>query len=141
MVEEFAIGENASAEAQEGNYSDKKLRIVLMLLAYSAVMGVIACFLPEDETPGDFIIGVPILVLGVWWCFVDAEERGDRISMLRKWLLVLLFPVGFAIHVFRTRGVRGFITLGYVLLLVGMMGLCMALMAVFTVLVCHQLGF
>ena len=112
------------ADAHTVDYAAKKRRIVLMLLAYSAMLGVISCFLPAEDTPLDFIVGLPFLILGISWCFIDAGEREHRIGRLMKFALVLLFIVGFPVYVFQTRGVRGLRTIVLALLLVGVMIAC-----------------
>ena len=112
------------ADTPAVDYAAKKRRIVLMLLAYSAILGVISCFLPEEDTPLDFIVALPLLILGISWCFTDAGERDHRIGRLMKLVLVLLFIVGFPIYVFQTRGVRGFKIFVLTLLLVGGMIAC-----------------
>ena len=45
------------------DYAAKKRRILRLLLGYSAVFGVIACFLPEEESVLDAIVALPILIL------------------------------------------------------------------------------
>jgi len=60
----------------------KKRRITMLLFAYSAVFGIIVCFLPEEDIAIDFFVGLPFQILGIAWCFVDASERDHRISRL-----------------------------------------------------------
>lgn len=103
------------------DYASQKRRIVMMLIAYSAVVGVVACFLPDGDTTLDFVVGLPLLILGIQWCFIDARELGYRIGRPTKVILVLLFMVGFPIYVFQTRGFRGVKTLFFALLVVGLM--------------------
>jgi len=93
------------------DYAAKKRRIILMLLAYSAIYGVLCIFLPNEDSPLDFLAVLPMLILSVSWCFLDATEHDYRIGRLMVLTLVLLFIVGFPIYVFRTRGIRGFKTL------------------------------
>ena len=95
-----------------------------MLLAYSAILGVIVCFLPEEDNALEFIVGLPLLLLGVSWCFIDAGERDHRIGRVMGFALVLLFVVAFPLHVFQTRGVRALQTIVMGLLLVGVMLAC-----------------
>jgi hypothetical protein len=141
MIDERLNREDPGAEVEEINFAVRKRRVVWMLLAYSAILGVIMYFLPDEETPGDFIIGLPILILGIWWCYIDAEERGDRIGGLLRWVLVLLFFVGFPVYVFRSRGVRGYATIGFTLLLAGAMAICMFSTAFQTLFLGYQFGF
>ena len=112
------------ADTPAVDYAAKKRRVILMLLAYSAILGVISCFLPEEDTPLYFIVILPLLILGISWCFIDADEHEHRIGRLMKHALVLLFIVSFPVYVFQTRGVRGVKTIVLALLLVGVMGAC-----------------
>ena len=45
------------------DYAPRKRRIVMLLLGCSAIYGVIACFLPEEDTALDFIVGLLFLIL------------------------------------------------------------------------------
>ena len=42
------------------DYAAKKRRIVMLLLGCSAIFGVIACFLPAENTAADFILNLPM---------------------------------------------------------------------------------
>lgn len=113
------------AAAQTVEYGVRKRRLILMLLAYSAILGILSCFLPKEDSPMDFVAGLPLLILGVMWCFTDAAERDYRMGSLMKLVLVLMFIVGLPIYLFRTRGIGGFKALAFSLLLVGAMFTCM----------------
>jgi hypothetical protein len=141
MIEELPNLDDTGAEAKAVDFAAKKRRVVWMLFGYSAILGMMASFLPEEETPGDFIVGIPFLILGIWWCFLDAEERGERIGGLLRWVLVLLFFVGFPVYIFRSRGVSGFVTLSYSLLVIGGMGLFMLSAVILTLFLGHLFGF
>ena len=75
--------ENPSLE-----YAATKRRIIIMLFGYSAIMGVIYCFLPS-ESPLDYVITLPILVMAISWCLTDARERDLKLG--RLWRLFLIF--------------------------------------------------
>jgi len=107
------------------SFATKKRRIVMLLLGYSAVLGVISCFLPEEDTPLDVIFGFPLLVLGISWCFMDAAERGCRIGRIVQLLLVLLFIVGLPVYLFQTRGIGAFKSLVLAAVLIGAMCACL----------------
>lgn len=123
------------------DYPGKKRRIVILLLAYSAILGIISCFLPEENTPLDFIAGLPLLILGISWCFTDAAQRNHRIVRLTRLLLILLFIVGLPIYFFQTRGIGAFKTLGLTLLLVGAMITCMFVTGIATLCAGDVAGF
>lgn len=103
----------------------KKRRIVMLLLAYSSILGIISYFLPEENTPLDFVVGLPVLILGISWCFIDAAERDYRIGRLTLLLLILLFIVGLPIYLFQTRGIGAIKTLSIAMVLVVAMCACM----------------
>ena len=106
------------------DYGAKKRRIILMLLACSAILGAISIFLPEDDRVLDFVVGLPLLILGISWCFTDASEHDHRIGRLMNLMLVLLFILGFPLYILRTRGIGGFKTLGLTVFLVAIMVAC-----------------
>ena len=118
--------------AQTADDRLKSRRIVLMLLAYSAILGIIICFLPEEDTPLDYVVEFPLLILAVAWCFEDAHQRGHRIGRTMRFVLILFFLVGFPIYLFQTRGFGAFKSLGMALLLVGLMFTCMVATALAT---------
>ena len=90
------------------DHASNKRRIIVLLLAYSAVLGVLSCFLPEEDSPVDLAVGLPLLILGIMWCSVDAAERNHRTGILIRFALVLLFLVGFPIYLVQTRGIGAF---------------------------------
>ncbi|MDB5338791.1 MAG: hypothetical protein JWN70_4410 [Planctomycetaceae bacterium] len=96
---------NSSGAAVEDRQS--KRRIMLTLFAYAPIMGVLICFLPDNEPILEFLVGAPLWILGVSWCFVDAKERDIRIGRLTRIILVLAFIVGFPLYAFQSRGIRG----------------------------------
>lgn len=106
---------------QPVNHAWRKRRIVLLLLIYSAFLGIIMCFVPEESTSLDFLIGLPFLILGIAWCFIDASERDHRIGRLTKLALVLFFVVGLPIYLFQTRVLGAFKTFALILLLIAAM--------------------
>lgn len=113
-----------NTEADAVDYAAKKRRIILMLLTYSAIFGAICVFLPEEDNPLDFIAGLPMLIMGISWCFMDADQHDHRIGKLMKLILVLLFIIGFPLYIFQTRGIRGFKTLVLTISLVAVMAAC-----------------
>ena len=131
--------ENAENELPANYAAKKRIRIVLMLM-HSAIIGVATCFLPDEETPLDVALSLPIVILAISWCFVDAAERGHRIGRLTKLLLMLLFLVGYPAYLFQTRGVGALKTLALTMALVCVMFLCMAVTSVTTLYVGEVVG-
>ena len=112
-------------DAPSVDYARKKRRVKMLLLGYSAIFGVINCSLPENDSVLDIIVGLPLLILMISWCFTDGAERDHRIGRTMRLLLILLFIVGFPIYLLQTRGFGGFKTLGLTLLFVAAMIACM----------------
>jgi hypothetical protein len=106
------------------DYAAQKRRIVMLLLGYSTLLGIISCFLPEAKTPLDFLVGLPLLILGIMWCTADATQRNHRIGRVMKWLLILLFIVGMPIYLFQTRGLGGIKAIAVAMVLVAAMYFC-----------------
>ena len=113
------------AEANVVTYAVKKRRIILMLLAYSTLAGIIEVIFPDTDSATDFVLSLPMLVLGVSWCFTDAAERGFRMGRLMSLLLILCLAVGLPVYLLRTRGFGAFKTLALTVLLVVVMSTCM----------------
>ena len=113
------------AKAQTVDYGVKKRRIILMLLAYSTLLGIIAVIFPDKDAPTDFVFGLPLLILGISWCFTDAAERNYRMGRLMSLLLILILAIGLPIYLLRTRGFGAFKALAFTLLLIGAMFTCM----------------
>lgn len=107
------------------DHAQRKRRIVVLLFAYSAILGIIYCFLPEEDTPLDFIISLPLLILGISWCFTDAAERDHRIGRFTKLLLIFIFMVGMPIYLIQTRGIGAFKAIALALLLAGAVCACL----------------
>jgi len=42
------------------------------------VNGVVAASMMAS--PLDFVVGFPLLILGIWWCLIDAAERDYRFA-------------------------------------------------------------
>ncbi len=91
---------------------DRRRLIVLCSWGYSFILGGVIVFLPEEESVLDYLLALPFLVFGVWWCVADASVRGHRISTLMRVLLVLFFAIGFVAYLFQSRGIGAFRALG-----------------------------
>ena len=107
--------------------ADRKRTIVFLLLACSLLLGPVIVFLPEKESMLDFLVSIPLLVLAVTWCHIDARAHDYRIGCLFRFLLILLFVIAFPVYIFRTRGLNGAKTLFWAFILVLLMFMCMVL--------------
>lgn len=121
--EELDTVEESESEPS-GDYAAKKRRIAMLLIAYSAIMGILICFISENNKLLEFIVGLPVLILGISWCFTDAAQRNHRIGSLGKLLLILLFIVGLPIYLFQTRGIGAIKPLAFAMVLAGVMFAC-----------------
>jgi hypothetical protein len=109
-----ALQESSSGDptTEGGNdYGRRKRWLVGLLFLASAVLSIVGCFLGEDDSVVQTLLGLPILVLSIAWCFTDARQRGHRMGRLMKLLLVLCFALAFPIYLFQSRGWRGALTL------------------------------
>jgi len=131
---EIDSGEDPKSNPRH-DFGFRKRMIVLLLLGYSALLGVIVCFLPTDDTQLGAITSLPLLVLGIMWCSSDAAERHHRIGRFTMVLLIFLFVVGLPIYLFQSRGIAAFKPIAFVILLAAAMCLCMFVTA-FTTLLC-----
>lgn len=127
------MDDNEDLSAEEGfderpstDYASKKRLILILMLACSAGLGAFMCFFPEDDRLLDFFATLPLLALGISWCFTDAAERGHRIDGSMKLLLLLLFGIGLLAYLLETRGSGVVKSLGWLLLLVTAMFFCFA---------------
>jgi len=109
------------------DYAATKRRVVMLLLAYSAILGITLGFglLPGKDKLIDFVVFLPFTLLGIFWCSTDAAERDHRIGRPTGCLLILLFCVGLPIYLFQTRGVVAIRTLSLTMVLVVAMFACL----------------
>ncbi|APZ91714.1 hypothetical protein [Fuerstiella marisgermanici] len=117
-VDESGDEPSSNEPAGETDLHAQKRRILIWLLVWSAIMGVVAMF--EDETQADpvvdLLLGLPFVILGIYWCRTDAAERGHYIGVPMSACLVLMFVLGLPIYLFQTRGLKGILSLGWLLL-------------------------
>ncbi len=124
------------------NIIQKKRIIIMLLLIYSVILGVLLCFLPENlDNLLAFVIGLPLLILGVIWCYFDASNLGYRIGGFTKFLLIFAFILGLPVFFFQTRGLGAFKALGYTLLLSITILFCMLISAFATEYIGDLTGF
>lgn len=106
-----AQAEGESSPANPIDWNRRKLWLLGAMLVLSALMGVIGCFVDEEDSISAMLAGMPLLISAIAWCFVDAQQRGHRIGRLMKLLLVAFFALALPIYLIQTRGWRGLITL------------------------------
>lgn len=134
--------DNVPAERGPDHFSIRKRRLVLLMFVYAAFLGVMYTFVPgEDDREMDLLLGLPLLVLVVSWCFADAGQRGFRMGRLMKVLLALAFLLAFPLYAFRTRGIRGLILLLWATLLAVALCVTVEVAAMTTLLAGETLGY
>ncbi len=116
--------DSSDADCTIPNYSNRKRRILILLLVYSAVLGLSAVYLPEDDRVVDVALGLPMLIMLISWCYIDAGQRNHVIGRIMRASLVLLFALAFPIYIFQTRGLKGFISLALTAVFMAAMAAC-----------------
>jgi hypothetical protein len=119
--------EDDAADAADIAYVRKKRDTLLLLVGYSGVLGVLSLFLPEENPILDLIVGLPILILAITWCYVDARQRGHVIGKPMRIALVLVLVIALPVYLFQTRGLGAFKSL----VKAGLLGAVMLLLASF----------
>jgi|ERR1017187_1017268 peptidoglycan/LPS O-acetylase OafA/YrhL len=98
----------------------KQKRVALMALAVlAATLGGISVLI--DESPSaDRVVTIAgallALSLVLTWVYYDSVEHHYRIGILLGICIILVGGIGLPVYLFKTRGLRGFISLGLVLL-------------------------
>ncbi|MFN8857208.1 MAG: hypothetical protein ACK50P_16700 [Planctomycetaceae bacterium] len=109
VTQDGSLGELAPETASP--WGRRKRWLVAMLFVASALLGIAGCFIDEEDSVLELLLGLPLLVLSIAWCFADARERGHRLGRVMRLLLVLSFALALPIYLFQSRGWRGIITL------------------------------
>ncbi len=123
MSDNDQAGAISDVEDQESpDYAGKKRLIVILLLVYSVISGSLSYFIPEEDRLLDYLSILPTLFLAFYWCTTDAAERDYEIGVGTKLLLILLLGIGLPVYLLQTRGLSGFKSIGWALLLfIGML--------------------
>lgn len=122
------------------DYAAKKQRILVWLLIWSAIMGAIAGLLTEDDLAIELLISLPWLCLCVYWCHVDAQERNFRLGRFMRLTLILIFVLGYPIYLFRSRGMKGWLTLMWSVAFWGVLMVCYAVAMAMTLGLAETVG-
>ncbi len=91
----------------------------MALVVLAAVLGGVDVLIHESTSAEKAItIGSALLMLSFvfTWLYYDSLEHHYRIGMLLGLCIILLGGIGIPVYFFRTRGLRGFISLGLALL-------------------------
>ena len=132
MVSSEEVAETNDTASKVADFARRKRRILVWLLVYAGLFGVVLVFLDESNRLIDFLSGLPVLVLGIAWCHVDAEQHDYRMGRIMRVSLILLFGLAFPIYLLRTRGLNGLVTLGLTVLFAAAMCVCLSATAFLT---------
>jgi hypothetical protein len=129
-----------SARATQIDWGRRKLWLVLLMFGFATLSGVIQCFVDESDSTTELLVSLPLLILGIAWCFLDAKQRNHRIGRVMKLLMVLLFGLALPIYLIQSRGRRGIVTFLQVLGVVIGLGLVAEASAWVTLFIGDQAG-
>jgi hypothetical protein len=101
-------GSPSPADSQpEEDFAKAKRRRLLWMLGLAVAAGIASAMFADAERELQLLEGVGIAVLVASWCQVDARERGGTIGKLQFVSIVLIALIGLPVYLFRTRGLRG----------------------------------
>ena len=87
--------------------SERKRRILWMMVGYSGLLGVLYAVTPINDDAIDFAMEIPLLAFAVRWCFEDARQRDFRLGRFLRLGLILFFVGAFPVYALRSRGLAG----------------------------------
>ena len=100
------------AESQPAeDFSKAKRRRLIWILALAVVAGIASEVFTDAERELLVLEAIGFAALVASWCSVDARERGDRIGKLQFIAIILIPIIGLPVYLFRTRGLRGFVSI------------------------------
>ena len=116
MSETLAISERTPTD----DLRQKKRQAIFYLLAVAIVLPFFEVFVARwwhDEKIWMAINIAALMFPTLRWCFLDANERHQRLGRFMQLLIICVAALGIPVWLLRTRGVRGFVAIGWLLLL------------------------
>jgi len=101
------------------DFREQKWLSVAGLAVLTAACGGVGALIDETTPAGKVVTGfgaLLVLSLAYVWLYYDSIEHHYPIGILLGICIILLAGIGIPIYFFRTRGLRGFISLGLTLL-------------------------
>lgn len=98
---------------------DKKRQALFKILVIAGVAPFAEVFLARwwyDEKTWVIITAIATVFPMLRWCFLDANERQLRLSRFMQVFIVFFGVFGIRFWLLRTRGIRGFVSIAWVLL-------------------------
>jgi len=92
---------------------------LMVMWALMVIAGVSSAFAQNGSAAAEIFAGLAALVVPIaiaTWCYYDARLHDIEIGRAFMVLIILVAIVGFPVYAFRSRGVRGFLLIGYSLL-------------------------
>jgi len=111
----------------------KSLSIYGGFLGWAVLVGVTTAVWPDPSPILSIVFNIPFVVLLIMWCQNDAETFGLTTGKWTTLGLIFLFPIALITHFFRTRGIRGSLTL----VLAALFGAMLVLVAVVAMVCTH----
>lgn len=122
------LGNQTSSRRRLSNRAAKRA-CLFSLAALAVTDGAFEPFLPDNaraERIFSLMISIPAFVSIFFWCLYDAKERGYHINLLFRVLIVFCTCVGVPAYLLKTRGLRGFYSIG----LAALFMVCISLLTV-----------
>jgi hypothetical protein len=103
------------AKRASASLRTRKRRCLIALLLIFMLVGVIDPFVKEGSRM-ELLLDLPVAGVILMWCLYDAAERSFPLSLLMRIVIFGFALVGVPIYLFRTRGLKGFISSGLAVL-------------------------
>jgi hypothetical protein len=114
------------------DFAKAKRRRLVWMLGIAVAAGIASEVFADAERELQLLEGVGLAVLVASWCSVDARERRRTLGKLQFASIILIALIGLPVYLFRTRGLRAFLSLLLALLfyalLIGLQ-LCVTMIA------------
>jgi hypothetical protein len=121
----------ANSQSTE-DFAKAKRHRLLWMLGLAVASGIASEVFADAERELVLLEAIGFAALVASWCSVDARERGGRIGKGQFVTIVLIPVIGLPVYLFRTRGLRGFLSILLALLfyalLIGVQ-ICISLIA------------
>ena len=119
--DQLRLFERISRRSNRGRLSNRaaKLACLFSLAVLAVADGAFEPFVPDHaraERVFSLMISIPAFVSIFFWCLYDAKERGYHINLLFRILIVFCTCVGVPAYLLKTRGLRGFYSIGLAVL-------------------------
>jgi hypothetical protein len=105
-----------SESSSVSDFARAKRKRLIWMLVLSIAAGVAEVLLPDAERAIQIADSFAIVLLIASWCQLDAHQRNETLGRLLRLTIIFFTFVGLPVYLFRTRGIRGFLSLFLALL-------------------------